>query len=106
MCRTLIYIIDERTLYRDIVYNVPQERYALVTLQYTHCFIDTLFAKHRRDQLLRKLRGIIFESLQEFNDTMPSYSYIADYFDTDQFNLLNCLSQYARFKLIISMYII
>ncbi|KAF1803836.1 hypothetical protein V8B55DRAFT_1385035 [Mucor lusitanicus] len=70
--KTLIWIIDEKKLYGDAIYNINQEG---------------------RDTLLQKYREMVSDKIQSFNDTIPVYSYILDYFHTTSFDLLQSLAQ-------------
>ncbi|KAL9542694.1 hypothetical protein PS6_009668 [Mucor atramentarius] len=70
--KTLIWIIDEKKLYGDAIYNINQTG---------------------RDTLLQKYRQLISDRVESFNTVIPVYCYILDYFGRTCFNLMHCLAQ-------------
>ncbi|KAG2199757.1 hypothetical protein INT46_007034 [Mucor plumbeus] len=70
--KTLIWIIDEKMLYGDVIYD---------------------FNPERRETLLQQYRDLVSETIQSFNSIIPVYCYILDYFHETTFNLLECIAQ-------------
>jgi hypothetical protein len=70
--RTLIWIINEKTLYGESVYSIIQDK---------------------RSALLEKYREKLFLSIQAFATTTPIYCYLIDCLTTLQYSLSNCLAQ-------------
>ncbi|GAN01184.1 hypothetical protein MAM1_0005c00616 [Mucor ambiguus] len=70
--KTLIWIIDEKRLYGDAIYNINQKG---------------------RDTLLQKYRQMVSDRIESFNTAIPIYCYILDYFHAASFNLAQHLAQ-------------
>lgn len=70
--RTLIWIIDEKSLYGEHINNVIQDK---------------------RPSLLKKYREKLFSSIEAFATTIPIYCYLINCFNTSLFNLSEYLAQ-------------